>query len=308
MSSNPIVPQRVLDTYLARYNAAQRLEINATYLEIRDRLMAEHGGKEDRSLLITAGAPGAGKTTHLRKKAETAKANGRGYIRIDIDDIMGEFPTVKGELSHLAAYFETACDLHGGHTSADTTHRTALRETSITWTMAAKYVADRLLNDCVSHGLPVAFETSAHNFHIGEFLANVRDNAYNIELDLCDAPTAIKQQETQKRFDRGEAYVNPEFVTLKGNDVMHNIDTYLRYADIFNIYWRSKSSTALIHAATSAPKGAQSIVNQDAAEAFDANSKDTGVSIEKICATHKALASQSGSRAIVSRPSPRLAL
>lgn len=310
-SFTPIVPQRVLDIYLGLYNPTNLNEIEAVYTEVRNQLFAEHGPltKQDRRILTTAGAAGAGKSTHLRKKVQTAKADGHNYIRIDIDDILSKFPTYQREVGHISEYFGMACDINNTNASSDSTHRRALRDTTLYWNLATKYIADRILNDCVERGLPVAFETSANNQHIAEFLANLRANGYQIEMDLCDAPLAIKLKESQSRFDRGEAYVSDGMIIAKTPNVLRNVDTYLQYADTFNVYWRDGAGRSLTHVTTSVPaQSYQAVNNAPAAEAFDMMHKEHGISIKQILSNHAQAFAARTQRRDIPQNSPRLAL
>ena len=272
---NTIVPQDVLDHYLSHYNAGQRAEIERVYRELRAAMLNAHNftADEERKLLMTAGASGAGKSTHLRSKVDLIAQNGgTQYVRLDIDDMIGHFPSFQTHTQHLRDYFGECVS---GHCDGGDLHGRALRDATNEWIFAAKYVADRLLNDCAFIGIPVAFETSAHNDHIDNFFARARALGYRIELDLCDAPLAAKQKASLGRFDRGEAYVDPASITSKHADVVHNLHTYARSVDKLNLLWRDHAGANLTLVATSDATGAY-MLNEVAAADFDAAYKTGG--------------------------------
>ena len=92
MTKTPIVPQTVLDAYLRFYtNQNQIAEINETFVEMREQLLGnqETPVRGARELLVTAGAPGTGRTNHLRNEVAIAdRTNGPSYVMIDIDNIV----------------------------------------------------------------------------------------------------------------------------------------------------------------------------------------------------------------------------
>ncbi len=270
--SRPIVPQSVIMRYLSGYSERQLNEIEDTYEKIHAELFAGPLFlKQDRILLLTAGAAGAGKSTHLKAKVDKiARTEGRRFVHIDIDQILPQFPSFKWCAGQLSEYF---MDVKTDE------HRRALRETTTEWTLAAKHVADRLLNDAVALGVPVAFETSAHNNHIQDFFEGARANGYQIEIDLCDAPLSVKQDASRERFDRGEAYVDPAAITRKHEDVITNMPNFARNADRLNILWREHAHKDLTLVATSEPSG-NTIHDRHGAKCFDDTHRgDAGITV-----------------------------
>lgn len=227
--SSYIIPDTLLDRYLATYNDNQITAINAEYAVIRDLLLtgAQASPNGDKTLLMTAGSPGTGKSSHLANEVRNARRAGTTFVLIDSDAVLEMLPAFKAHQLDATLY----------HSHDD--QLKALRDATKIWLPAAKYICDRLVNDCAERGLSIAFETTAHAPGIRNFFENARKAGYFIDLHYCDAQPAVKRASCKVSFNRDhKPHVSDADIARKTVDVENNLFT-LTQADRLTLLWRA---------------------------------------------------------------------
>ncbi|NBX66034.1 MAG: hypothetical protein EBQ96_03455 [Proteobacteria bacterium] len=276
-----IVPNTVLDQYLRSYNDAERHELQETFYALRAEIlngMHPLPTTPNRRLILTAGAEGVGKSTYLRELVKTEAANGTNFALIDWDQIICKIPGFAQAQATLAEYFSNTAD--------GTAH---VREAGEHWIQGAKWIGDMLLNDFTAMGLPIAFETTAHNRNISKFLENFRDQHYHVEMHLGDAPMAVKIDSARAHHVQDKAaLVDASTIERKSTDVMNNMWIFATLVDTLTVLWRPTAASKLVPIATSlGSKHEAKYMDEVAIRAFDAEHADRGgMKVMNLLGTH----------------------
>lgn len=279
---NMIVPANVLDRYLQGYSASEIAELHKAYYAVRAaaiNAVAPLSATPSKELTITAGAEGVGKSTYLKQLVASQAQQGNRVALIDWESVLPSIPSYMRDHANLHDYFMVCAE---GNAEA--------RKLTRQWVKGAKWVGDMVLNDMVYLGLPVAFETTAHNRKIGEFLTAFHEAGYKINMHLGDAPMDIKVASANRHHQEDQMpFVAPEEIQKKSADVIRNLALYGEHADTLTLLWRESVTSPLQPFAYSGGHKEQvTVINPKAAQAFDAahQSSDNEISVQKLLASH----------------------
>jgi len=279
---NMIVPANVLDRYLLGYSASDISDLHQAYYAVRAaaiNAVAPLSATPNKELTITAGAEGVGKSTYLKQLVAAQAKQGNRMALIDWESVLPSIPSYVRDRANLHDYFMLCAE---GNTEA--------RRLTRQWVNGAKWVGDKVLNDMAYLGLPVAFETTAHNSKIGEFLTAFHDAGYKIHMHLGDAPMDIKVASANRHHKEDQTpFVEPEEIQKKSADIIRNLALYGEHADTLTLLWRESVTSPLKPFAYSGGHKVEAkVTDTKAAQAFNAShqSGDNEISVQKLLASH----------------------
>jgi|GEM_PF-3671834 len=279
---NMIVPANVLDRYLEGYSSHQITELHSAYYAVRAaaiNAVSPLSATPKKELTMTAGAEGVGKSTYLKKLVETQAQAGNRMALIDWEGILPSIPSYMRDRANLHDYFMVCAE---GNVEA--------RKLTRQWVNGAKWVGDMVLNDLAYLGLPVAFETTAHNSKIADFLGAFHDAGYKINMHLGDAPMDIKVGSANRHHQEDQTpFVEPAEIQKKSADIIRNLALYGEHADTLTLLWRESVTSPLKPFAYSGGHKVEAkVMDSKAAQSFDAahQAHDNEISVQKLLESH----------------------
>lgn len=230
------LPRPLLESFLSgkafdhkrEYTPAEREKLHA---DIRDLFQATVTGEsvEEPLAVISAGAPGAGKTTLMRQKlAERATP----YVCPDDVCLQGQTRTYQADIAAGNGSFEA-------------------REAAYTkWRPASNAATHILLAHLIKEKRPFFFGTTCSSDKTYLFFQFLKSHGYRVKVIHVSAPDDVRWESIQKR-DETFVQTTEEDTCEKGRLVPQRIhDTFLSYADEIEFHYRSDASSEAIHAAT----------------------------------------------------------
>ncbi|MCH9612892.1 MAG: hypothetical protein S4CHLAM102_13920 [Chlamydiia bacterium] len=199
-------------------------DINALFWKIFDEADAE-----GLLAVMTAGAPGAGKTTVMEQELDRLKAQGRSYAYIDYDQVC-----LKGLRSTYLADIEAGMDGYAAYTK---------------WRAASHAATHVILANLVRLKKPFFFGTTSTHEKTYVLLDFLRKQGYSIEILHVNASdeTRVKSVEKDKSVfvHRTEEDVRDKAVLLP----QRILDAVLT-VDKVKFFWRDGAEENAVHAAT----------------------------------------------------------
>lgn len=171
--------------------------------------------------VMTAGAPGAGKTWKMRQDLEEQRSQGTNYAYIDPDDV------VIKTLTMWKTLIESKGETKEGHYQAYNFARPASN--------AATHL---ILPNLIREGLPFYFGTTSTGAPTKFFHQFLKDQGYHIRLIHISAPDDVRWASIAER-DKSFVQTTEEDTREKGKLLPQRImDAYLTFADDVEFYYR----------------------------------------------------------------------
>ena len=205
--------------------------------------------------VISAGAPGAGKTTLLRQKLQEQAREGHHYPYVCPDDVC-----LKGQKRTYVADI----DVGGGSCEA--------REKAYTkWRPGSNGAAHLLLANLIEGKYGFYFGTTCSSPLTYKFFEFLKGQGYQIKILHVSSPDKVRWDSIQER-DKRFVQTTEKDVCEKGVMVSQRInDTFLKYADEIEFYYRGEVSQDAVLAArwlknidASLSAGALKVIHPDA--------------------------------------------
>lgn len=192
-------------------------DINALY----QRILLENPVKE-KIAIITAGAPGAGKTTKLRQYLADQALEGKKYAYVCPDDVC-----LKNQTKTYLA------DIENGDQSA-----VARQNAYQKWRPGSNAATHAILGNLIREEYAFAFGTTSTSPFTGKSLEFYKNLGYNIKLIHVSAPDQVRWDSIKER-DKTFIQTTEKDVKEKGQLLPQRInDTFLKYADEIEFYCR----------------------------------------------------------------------
>ena len=258
------LPQEVLEKYLSgkafdaskEYTAEEAFRIKEDVQQLFSLIMEKNPMKKPLAVL-SAGAPGAGKTILIRQILDLAARKGEQYQYICPDDVC---------LKNMHRTFNADIEASKGSVEARTAAYAKYRP-------ASNAVSHLLLANAIREKFAFFFGTTCSSPKTPKFLEFLKEQGYQIKIIHVNASDDVRWQSIQER-DKTFIQTTQRDVREKGGMVADRIyDTFLRYADEIEFYYRSAVDSNAIHAATwmrvkSRPFGKLEIIHRQAYEAI----------------------------------------
>lgn len=197
--------------------ALLREDINALFQTILSENLIK--AKE---AVLTAGAPGAGKTIKMRQDLAENGAEGRIFAYIDPDDVA---------LQNMARTYKA--DIEGGEGTLEE-RRTAYNK----WRPGSNAAAHLILANLIREEYAFYFGTTSSGPATGKFFEFIKNQGYHLRLIHVTAPDDVRWESIKER-DKTFVQTTEEDVRQKGELLPQRItDTFLKYADEIEFCYR----------------------------------------------------------------------
>ncbi len=202
------------------YSRKEAERLHADINEIYERIMVADPVRKPLAV-ITAGAPGAGKTIKMRQELEANRQQGRSFAYIDPDDVCLRQQTrtyqadIAGDGSNearLAAYNK--------------------------WRPGSNAANHLILANLIREKCAFYFGTTSTSPATFKFFDFLKKYGYQIKLIHVSAPDDVRWQSIRER-DKGFVQTTEKDTAEKGVLLPQRIsDTFLAYADEIEFYYR----------------------------------------------------------------------
>ncbi len=194
-------------------------DINALYQQI----ISANPAKE-KIAIITAGAPGAGKTVKLRQDLEANTLKGKRYAYICPDDVclQNQTRTYKTDLEKSDTLMEARQNAYNK------------------WRPGSNAATHLILGNLIRENYAFYFGSTSSGPATGNFFKFLKDQGYHIKLIHVSAPDEVRWGSIQER-DKTFVQTTEQDVREKGLLLPQRInDTFLKYADEIEFYYRDE--------------------------------------------------------------------
>ncbi|MEM1282744.1 MAG: zeta toxin family protein [Chlamydiota bacterium] len=243
--------------YPTEYTSSEAKSLNKDINDLFQAMM--DSPVRDNLAVISAGSPGVGKTTLLRQKLEAAAKEGSNYPYVCPDDVC-----LKGQTRTYGADIEAS----NGSFKA--------REEAYTkWRPASNAATHLLLANLIKDKFAFYFGTTCSSPMTFKFFEFLKEQGYRIKVVHVSASDEVRWGSIQER-DKSFVQTNEEDICEKGKMVPQRInDTFLKFADEIEFYYRPTVTSDAIHAATwikdeVVPNGKLTVLNKEAYEGVKA--------------------------------------
>lgn len=225
------LPKTVLESFISGkafdnpsvYSDKEAINLRYDIQEIYDSILAEEPVKENIAI-ITAGAPGAGKTWKMRQILEENKAAGKVFAYIDPDDVCLRRQT-KTYLSDISA------------TNGSKEERQAAYNK---WRPGSNAANHLILGNLIRSKYGFCFGTTSSGPATGSFFDFLKKQGYQIRLIHVTAPEETRWESIKER-DKNFVQTTEQDTREKGYLLPQRInDTFLKHADRIEFYYRDE--------------------------------------------------------------------
>jgi len=223
------LPQKVLESFLSgrafdnleKYTEDESFRVCADIREIFETILSLNPDRTPLAIM-TAGAPGAGKTTKMRRDLEEKKSLGKNFAYICPDDVCLKRQT--------RTYLR---DIESSDGSKD-----ARLAAYNKWRPASNAATHLILANLIRERYGFYFGTTSTGEAAGKFFEFLKRQGYRIALIHISAPDSVRFASIQER-DKSFIQTTEKDVVEKGLLLCQRImDTYLKYADSIEFYYR----------------------------------------------------------------------
>ena len=197
------------------YTPDEQKRLQEDVRSIWERIVGKDLGKQH--AVITAGAPGAGKTLLLRRLLEK-EFSGHGYV--DPDDVcLKQFRDYQDDIKKDGS--------PEGRVAAYTK-----------WRPASNAAANLIMGHLILEGRSLAFGSTSSSPVTGKLFGHLKDQKYQLTLIHVTASDDVRWGSIKER-DKTFVQTTEQDVRDKGKMVPERIvDTYLKFADTIRFYYR----------------------------------------------------------------------
>ncbi len=242
---NYSLPKGILDSYLSgkafdhprEYSLAKRTALESDIENLFVRMMEANPTRE-RIAVITAGAPGAGKTILMEQdlRAQSARF---GYIDPDAVCLKTEMQaTYLKELDEAMATIEKA--EYPSESAKLEAQKQARLDLYTKWRPGSNAAAQIILANLIKEHVGLYFGTTASASGTGFLLEFLKQHGYQIRILHVTAPDAVRVASIKER-DKQFVQTTDSDIVSKGVDFPQRIeDVYKKYADSIEFYYRDE--------------------------------------------------------------------
>ena len=230
------LPRSVIETFFSGnafdykklYSQEDLSKVEADIQSIWDKIIRRNPDQTSRAV-ITAGAPGAGKTIKLKQDME-----GKNCAYIDPDDVCLK----SQEITYLA-------DITEGNGS-----QASRKEAYDKWRPASNAATHIVLGNLIRDKYAFYFGTTSSSPMTYKFFEFLKAQGYDIKLIHVVAPDSIRVESIKER-DKIFIQTTEQDIIEKGGLVPQRItDTFFKYADEIDFYYRDEVHEDAVLAAT----------------------------------------------------------
>ncbi|MBA2367829.1 MAG: zeta toxin family protein [Candidatus Protochlamydia sp.] len=223
------LPKNVLEGFLSgkafdnkeNYTEEESENLSKDINELYQQIISTNPAKEKKAI-ITAGAPGAGKTVNLRQDLETNALHGKHYAYICPDDVCLQ--------SQTRTY---RADLEKNNNSME-----ARQNAYNKWRPGSNAATHLILGNIIRENYAFYFGSTSSGPATGKFFEFLKAQGYRIKLIHVSAPDEVRWGSIQER-DKTFVQTTEQDVREKGLLLPQRInDTFLKYADEIEFYYR----------------------------------------------------------------------
>lgn len=235
------LPQKILEGYLSgtgfpdsvAYTQEESQRLREDIQEIAQNILGANPVKENVAIM-TAGAPGAGKTLQLRQDLAAKAAEGKRYAYIDPDDVC----------------LKSQPRTYGAEIAAGDGSKSARQDAYNKWRAGSNAANHLILGNLIREKYGFYFGTTSSGPQVGKFFEFLKAQGYKIRLIHVSAPDEVHWGSIQER-DKTFVQTTEQDVKEKGFLLPQRInDAFLKYADEIEFYQRNGVHENAILAAT----------------------------------------------------------
>lgn len=225
------LPQKVLESFFSGkafdnkevYTAEESERLRQDINDLYQSIMAKNPLKKEEAI-ITAGAPGAGKTIKLHQDLEEHARTGKNYAYICPDDVC---------LQNMKRTY--IADIESGDTS------NAVRQAAYNkWRPGSNAATHLILGNLIREKYAFYFGSTSSGPATGKFFEFLKNQGYRIKLIHVTAPDNVRWASIQER-DKTFVQTTEQDVREKGLLLPQRItDTFLRFADEIEFYYHAE--------------------------------------------------------------------
>lgn len=233
------LPKSVLESFLSgsafdnkeNYTKKEFENLCHDINDLYQTIILENPVKEN-LVIITAGAPGAGKTVKLRQDLKINDLQGKHYAYICPDDVC---------LEKLTRTYKA--ELEGSDNS------TAARQNAYNkWRPGANAATHLIVANLIREKYGFYFGSTSSHPETWRFFEFLDDQGYYIRLIHVSAHDVVRWSSIQER-DKTDLHTTEQDVREKGLLVPQRInDTFLKYADCIDFYYREENHDTVLAA------------------------------------------------------------
>lgn len=227
------------------YSDEERAEIKRELLRLFNTFSAGCvPGKAAKTFTLTAGAPGAGKTTFLNHYQKNL-----GAVYADPDETV---------LKAMRPYLEDVAktDIFTAYTK---------------WRWASNYISNRLMNMAAERDLDIVHGTTGTGPAMPILYCNVHNAGYAAHVLIVGASEDVRLESARRRFEIEQSRAtSPADLIEKGTLFYQRLLVHFEHADRLSVFWRDAVDLAPVLAATAA-EGEITVYDADALAAFNAD-------------------------------------
>lgn len=235
------LPREVLESFISgrafdhpgAYTLEEAVRLREDICEIYQAIIDSKPSRSSIAVL-SAGAPGAGKTTLMRQKLALEKLQGRHFAYICPDDVC-----LKSQVRTYLA------DIKSGENSF------AVRKAGYTkWRPASNAATHLILARLIKDKIGFYFGTTSSSPMANKLMNFLKEQGYTIKIIYVAAPDAVRWGSIQER-DKSFVQTTKRDTFEKGLMMPERLeDTFLKYADVVEFYFRDAVDSDAVHAAT----------------------------------------------------------
>ncbi len=223
------LPQSVLEGFLSGkafdhpkvYSADESVRLHDDINEIYQAILAR-GPEKDNLAVMTAGAPGSGKTFMMRQILAESRSVGTDYAYVCPDDVC-----LKSQSRTYGADIVSSGDSKEARLAAYNK-----------WRPGSNAATHLILGNLIREKFAFYFGTTSTGPATGKFFDFLKKQGYQIKLIHISAPDDVRWASIQER-DKTFIQTTETDVCEKGLLLPQRImDTYLAYADAIDFYYR----------------------------------------------------------------------
>ena len=186
--------------------------------------------------IMTAGAPGSGKTLLLRNYLQKQRKKGKVFAYTDPDDVAlrNMEHTYKKELKEELQKI-SADESDDQFEKAKAIRRKAYDK----WRPGSNAISNLILANLIRQKYGFALGTTATSPYVTNLLQQLKDNDYKIHFIHVSAPDTVRWQSISER-DKTFVQTTEKDIIEKGKLLPQRILCYLKFADRIDFYYRSR--------------------------------------------------------------------
>lgn len=223
------LPQKILEGFLSGkafdnpefYTGEESERLRRDINELYQRILAANPARANLAI-ITAGAPGAGKTVKLRQDLEAHASEGRNYAYICPDDVCLKSQT-RTYIADIASSDQSIAFRQNAYNK---------------WRPGSNAATHLILGNLIREKCAFCFGSTSSGPATGKFFEFLKMQGYTIKLIHVSAPDDVRWSSIQER-DKTFVQTTEQDVKEKGLLLPQRInDTFLKYADEIEFYYR----------------------------------------------------------------------